>query len=496
MESPKLNRREFLKASGVVALGATITWSVQAQEAAIDPDIHVLSRLSWGIRPQDIDRIKTIGREAYIDEQLSPDSLANPKLEQFLSDNPLLAASEDDIRQTVRNGDYGDTMRLALWSRLYRAIYSERQLEERMVEFWNDHFNVPIPDYLPERMIMDREVIRRHALGSFRELLFATAQNSAMLLYLDNASNDKTSPNENYARELLELHTLGVTGGYSEDDVWAVARAFTGWTLRDGWPGRFYFDDTMHDTDEKMVLGQRMAAGRGIEDGLQVLDLLASHPSTARFISQKLCAYFVSDEPPENLIESTTQAFRDSEGNIATVLRHIFLSNAFMASAGQKLRRPMDYVVAVTRTFGDDLILDNPEFLRKRLELMGHLPYMWHPPNGYPQRAEAWLNTNGLLHRWNLAMHLTRANEDWFEEAQIDFHSLVPPSQSQTVGALIDTAANRLLFRPLSEEDRAQFVFLLSDYGDANQDVDETMRRDFLPAVVGLLLASPYFQWT
>lgn len=364
-----------------------------------------------------------------------------------------------------------------------------------MVEFWTDHFNVPIGDLIPEKIVEDREVIRKHAFGPFRDLLFASAQSPAMLLYLNNASSHKDHPNENYARELLELHTLGVDGGYSEEDVTNVARAFTGWTLRDGWPGRFFFNGTTHDEGEKVVLGQAMGSGRGIEDGLQVLDLLATHPATATYISLKLCRHFVSDKPPADLVESTTRVFIASEGDVRRLLRHILTSQAFMNAAGEKFRRPMDFVVAAVRTLQPALTIEDPQVFLNRLEPMGHLPYRWHPPDGYPDVASAWINTNGMLHRWNFAMLLARAASGNVKGASLDLEQLIPSAPDETVGDLIDRSSRRILGGTVQGEDRESPVFFLSDYGDEHQSVDQSLRAERLPSLIGLLLASPYFQW-
>ena len=497
-----LTRRDFLKLSGAAlgsaSLGATglstLQWSrAQPQVALQDPALHLLRRTSFGQSPVSRARFSELGPEAFLAEQLEPSALKDEAADAFLQKHPALNADEMTMRRANKDGALVGP---ALQLRLLRALYSERQLFERTVDVWNDHFNVPIRGYVPERILMDREVVRPHAFGRFRDLLHATARSSAVLRYLDNASSDKANPNENYARELLELHTLGVTGPYTEDDVQDVARAFTGWTLNDSWPGRFYFDADKHDTNEKTVLGVTMSAGRGIEDGLQVLDLLAHHPATARFVSWRFARHFVSDEVPEDLLESSTQTFLETQGDIRALLRHIFTSEAFAASAGQKFRRPFEYTAALLRSFGPALELRNPELLNRWLKSMGQQPYHWLPPSGYPDVADAWLNSNGLLNRWNLALFLPRVYREGVKGAHLDLASLLPSPEGDTVASLIDRAADQFLATPLTDEDRAELVYLVSDYADPAQPVTEALRRERLPSLLGLLLASPYMQWT
>jgi uncharacterized protein (DUF1800 family) len=435
-----------------------------------------------------------MGIPAYIEWQLAPENIDDPLVNQFLEQNSILLAEEKEMRRAA-DEDYNNLNQPALWGRLQRAIYSERQLYEKVVEFWTDHFNVPIPDLLVEKVMDDREVVRKHALGTFRELLFASAKSPAMLIYLDNYNSHRDHPNENYARELMELHTLGVDGGYSEQDVKEVARCFTGWTLRDNWQDRFFFDRNMHDDGEKTVLGHRIPSGRGIEDGLQVLDILATHPSTAKFVSYKLCRHFVSDKPDDSLVQAVTQTFTDTGGDIKAMLRYIFTSETFMASQRQKFRRPMEAVVAMVRSLTPGIQVNDYWALMYWLELLGHRPYHWFPPNGYPDVTGAWLNSNGLLHRWNAAMILPYTSQGWTDCAiTLDINAVIPPAS--TVSELIKVTSQRLLGFEMSAEDQERLVYFVSDYGDMNQPIDEALRNDRLPTLMGLVLASPYFQWS
>ncbi len=487
----ELSRRSFLNIPNLAAFAGFPRPDVAAQE--IDPALHVLNRVTWGANAHDRAAIAEMGIAGYIDWQLNPDAIPDPRIDTFLAEHSVLTADVATIAAQAAL-DYGNVLFPALWGRIYRAAYSERQLYERVVEFWTDHFNIPIPDLLTEKVVDDRDVIRRHALGKFRDLLFASAQSPAMLRYLDNAVSDAEHPNENYARELLELHTLGVDGGYTEQDVREVARALTGWTVDNRYPAAFTFNSDMHDAAEKTILGHVFPAGRGIEDGLQLLDLLARHPSTARFISSKLCVRFVSDTPPASLIDSAAQVFTNTEGDIRQVLRHILTSAEFMAAAGQKFRRPIDFLAAALRTMSDSLTIVAPQDFMWVLEPMGQMPYFWFPPDGYPDTAEAWMSTGGLLQRWNLALNLPFAVYDWWHDtAVLDIEVLLP--RTNTVGELVDLAIDRILHRAISPADRDRLIDFTSYGGGAETPADYRLRMDRAATLVGLLLASPYFQW-
>jgi uncharacterized protein (DUF1800 family) len=453
--------------------------------------VHLVNRLTYGARPVDLERVRTLGEAGYLEWQLAPESIPDADVDAFLGRHPVLLADVAGIRRAL-DDDYGDVVKQVLWAKLYRAVASERQLYEKMVEFWTDHFNVPGPDRVPEKLLDDREVARAHALGRFRDLLLASARSPAMLQYLNNASSHRDHPNQNYARELLELHTLGVDGGYTERDVAEVARCFTGWTLQQGWRGDMVFDRRMHDEGEKVVLGHRIAAGRGIEDGLQVLDILATHPSTARFVATKLCRRFVADDPPADVVAAVAAAFRASDGDLRATLRVLFTSDGFRAARGRKLRRPFDAIAAMLRALSPSVEVHDYWAVNHVLELLGHVPYGWFPPDGYPEAAAAWLNANGLLHRWNAAMVLAHAHHGWTDGAiTLDLDAVVPAAA--TAGALVDATWQRLLGDPI---DPATRTTLLAAIGarSAAERLTPDARRDRLAPLVGLVLASPDFQ--
>ena len=283
---------------------------------------------------------------------------------------------------------------------LLRAAYSERQLYELMVDFWTNHFNIYIGKDSDKWMktVDDREVIRANALGKFRDMLTASAKSPAMLEYLDNRVSVKGKPNENYAREIMELHTLGVDGGYTYADIQNVARAFTGWTLlpprRPGdTAGEYLFNARQHDTDEKTVLGVTIPKGGNESDGLKVIEILANHPSTAKFVSKKLVRRFVSDNPPDALVQSVAATYQKTDGDIRQMMGVILHSDEFKNSYGQKVRRPLEFVAASMRALDVKVDAKNSEILRGVMVLLGQPLFQWATPDGYPDYAGAWINT-------------------------------------------------------------------------------------------------------
>jgi uncharacterized protein (DUF1800 family) len=303
-------------------------------------------------------------------------------------------------------------------AKLLRAIYSNRQLEEVLTDFWFNHFNVFL-DKGADRFYVteyEREAIRPHVLGKFRELLEATAKSPAMLFYLDNwqsAGGDVRAPrrarglNENYGRELLELHTLGVDGGYTQKDVTEVARCFTGWTInRPQQGGSFLFAPRLHDRGEKVVLGAAIPAGGGIEDGERVLDLLARHPSTAKFISTKLAQRFVADEPPGQLVERMAKTFRQTDGDLRAVMKTMLDSKEFWSEGAyrSKLKSPFETVASAARAANAEVEFAFP--LANQVAQMGQPLYRKQEPTGYSNSSKEWLNSAGLLARMNFAVQL------------------------------------------------------------------------------------------
>ena len=442
---------------------------------------HVLNRLAFGARPGQADDVMRVGVDRWIDLQLHPERLADTRADAALATYGTL-----DKNAAALRGEFprpGVLKRLAagsttasdsqafrrqalegrrfigelLSARLARAVVSERQLNEVMTDFWLNHFSVFVGKNAQMRYFLptyERETIRPHVLGSFRQLLGAVAHSPAMLIYLDNATSvaDSTQRtladrrvadrrvqraravvagntrrpdarldsaglerllarrprglNENYARELLELHTLGVDGGYTQRDVIEVARALTGWTVRPGvgGAGGFVFSAAGHDAGEKHILGQRFAAGRGVEEGDAVLDLIARHPSTARYIATKLVTRFVSDTPPPELVDRAAEVFRRTDGDIRQVVRAIVTSPAFFSRAAyrSKVKSPFEVVVSAARALGAQA--DTTAYTAALVARLGQPMYGHQAPNGWPETGDAWMNTGAILNRINFGM--------------------------------------------------------------------------------------------
>jgi uncharacterized protein (DUF1800 family) len=310
-------------------------------------------------------------------------------------------------------------------NKLYRAIYSNRQLEEVLVDFWMNHFSV-FDGKGPARALLtsyERDAIRPRVLGHFRDLLLATTRHAAMLFYLDNWQSQvprddlltqlppgvqRPGLNENYGRELLELHTLGVDGGYTQQDVIAVARAFSGWTIYDlNAYAEFQFNPAGHDRKEKIVLGHTLPAGRGEQDGLDVIDILARHPSTAAFVSRKLAQRFVADDPPKTLVNRMADTFTKTDGDLRAVLQTMFASTEFLSEGAwqAKLKSPLEMVVSAVRAVNAEV--DDTFPLAQRVADLGEPLYGKVEPNGYPNTGDAWTNTAGILGRINFGAALT-----------------------------------------------------------------------------------------
>jgi uncharacterized protein (DUF1800 family) len=488
MEDGVISRRELLVAASAL-LGLS---PVRAQRAPDDAAHLLLRRLSYSVRPEELARLRAFGTEQYLAEQLAPEQLDDSVCEARLKPLGLLQLDRHALYR-LQNAQ-ARAERTSIEAFLIRAVYSRRQLLERMVDFWTDHFNVPLNFDSSIDVLLFQRTLRQHALGKFSALLLAVSQSPAMLWYLDNATSSKEAPNQNYARELLELHTLGVDGGYSEADVHEVARAFTGWTVHNRSATGFYFNEAAHDTDEKLVLGHRLPAGRGIEDGLHVLRILVEHPATARFVCSKLCVKFVSDTPPQPLVDELVVAWQASQRDMRAVLRALFLSPHFYHSSAPKFRRPLEFLVASLRATGTELL----EYweLRDLLIALGQPPYGWNPPDGYPLTASAWMNTSGLLARWNAAMRLTHgahSDAEGSRSARSQLHRRV--AAVATVGELVAAVANDVFARQLSASEAAPFIAYAADGAGADEPVTPFLLGRKLASLYGLMLASPAFQW-
>ncbi|HDK37959.1 MAG TPA: DUF1800 domain-containing protein [Thiolapillus brandeum] len=491
-----IQRRSFI--SNAAAMSALLATGISTQTKsrasttrnstlpAPDADTLTLNRTTFGITQALKNKIRKVGRKRWLESQMNWKDLDDTRTEAYLQKNmPTLYMSPQELSNLENKNQAAKQL---VQATVYRAMFSKRQLYEVMVEFWSNHFSIYIRDGRPVSLLKtidDREVIRPHALGNFRELLRASSKSPAMLIYLDNHSNVAGTANENYARELMELHSLGVNGGYTETDVKEVARCFTGWTVgRFGSPqlGKFIFASTKHDQGQKSVLGTIIPANGGMSDGEQVIDLLASHPSTAKYISTKLVRRFVADEPPPSLVDQLTETFIATDGDIKALLWDIFLSNEFLTSADQKLKRPLEFMLSAMRTLDTIPSRQSSNYLRNILFSMGHIPFNWTPPDGFPDAAEYWASSNGLLTRWNYATALTGNR---IPGLKFDYQTLTDNNRDPKT--LVTILANRVLHRPLSNADEMLFVRYLS------RGKPSIQAR--IPGLIGLMLASNYFQY-
>jgi uncharacterized protein (DUF1800 family) len=422
-----------------------------SRSAAIDEAAHVLNRLTFGARPGDYARVAAMGVPRFLEEQLHPETIEDRMCERVIR-HEFDELGEPESRIFRRRGRASDALHQLFPSlqgarvgelyefeekvllndltraTLLRAVLSKRQLTEVMVNFWTDHFNID-PSKGECKWLKaadDRDVIRAHALGNFREMVRASAVSPAMLWYLDGRVNRRKDPadkpNENYARELMELHTLGVHGGYSQDDVMEVARCLTGWTVRDQkrfFKGRVEFHPAEHDDGPKRVLGTAIPAGLGAADLDRVLEIVALHPSTAKYIAWKLCRRFIADDPPAAAVAAVSKAFLDSRGDIRTMLRALFATPEFMAPAvrGAKFKRPLHFVVSALRA--GNAQTDASSQLVDYLLRLGQAPFRYPTPDGYPEEATHWQST--LLWRWNFA---TAVAEERIKGTRIAFADL------------------------------------------------------------------------
>ncbi len=428
-----ITRRRLLQVGGALAAAGSIgcedvpphiaKWIEAPDTPAPPPDSadvdlvsHVVSRLSFGARPRDYAKVRSLHTdmplavERYVTEQLAAETIDDRDVERRLTRFAELRAGAADLYE------YKEEVLLAdlTSATILRARYSERQLHAVMTDFWSDHFNIDSSkgDCRWLKAADDRDVIREHALGSFPALLRASAVSPAMLWYLDGRMNRRSAPgeqpNENYARELLELHTLGVHGGYTQADVMEVARALSGWSVRSRHEvvfglGKVEFLSELHDDGEKRILGRTLPAGGGPRDLDAVIELTAIHPATARHVATKMCRRFIDDDPPEAAIGRVAKTFLATRGDIRNSLHTLFQTPEFLNARRTKLKRPFHFVVSALRA--TDARTNGGAPLHEFLQRMGHAPYQFPTPDGYPDDQESWLGT--LLWRWNFAAALS-----------------------------------------------------------------------------------------
>ena len=585
------------RAAAVLILGLAVLFPASARSAAASPTpaekaAHALNRLGYGPRPGEVARVAELGVENWIRLQLAPESIPDPAAEAAVAGLEKLRLSRADLMEAyfeetraqrlftraraeaeakgepapARPGMGEGEERLVVaqalgelqHAKLVRAVLSERQLQEVLVDFWFNHFNVDARKQQVRAAVVpyEQEVIRPHVFGNFRDLLGATARSAAMLVYLDNWRSSRTyevgpgeqavidrmrrevtgeaaepmmmedgkeaepAPrikrglNENYGRELLELHTLGVDSGYTQKDVQEVARALTGWTIEPR-SGDFVFRRQWHDVGAKKILGTEFASGGGVRDGEKVLDLLAAHPATATRVATKLCQRFVADEPPGALVRRVAEAFTRSRGDLRATYEALFLSPEFFAAEhiGAKTKSPFEFAASALRA-ADAAFVEPPAY-RARIPLraleagatlgrggdrlsalprktvmlhlvdMGQAPFAWGPPTGFPEDSTHWVSAGALVARLNFALALTGGQ---VADARMDVRPLLGEADPDRPDAVVDALSTRVLGRTPGANTRKVLLERAASAADGGTPVPE------IPKLLALLLGSPEFQ--
>ena len=520
---------------------------------------HLLSRLTYGATPGQVDEVARMGLEKWLEQQLKAD-LPEDSLEMQLAPFDALKLSNAQIvatypkngqviRMAVRDGfidkdsvkadrkayrdiirDYMDKkgfkpenelFRQLYCQKILRAAYAQNQLREVMTDFWFNHFNVSVTkndcaQFIP---VYERDVIRPGALGRFGDLLKATAGSPAMLYYLDNFSSsgpaDEMRPmrvarkaqglNENYARELMELHTLGVDGGYTQQDVTQAARVLTGWTVREG---EYFFAPNRHDKGEKVVLGKKFGPDGGEAEGLELLDMLAHHPSTARFICRKIAVRFVNDDPPSTLVDRMAKTFTDKKGDIRQVLLTMVYSPEFWSPQAirEKTKSPFELAIGAVRSLHARIAQPMP--LYNWITRMGEKMYCYQAPTGFPDKGQYWINTGSLLSRMNFGLALATGR---IRGLSFDLAALNNNHEPESAQAALVTYCHLIMperdleptikrLTPMLTDPRLPEKINAADSQQANAAGGETaamvapLSAASLTQVVGVIIGSPEFQ--
>ncbi|GAA4938021.1 DUF1800 domain-containing protein [Actinoplanes utahensis] len=461
-----------------------------------DPIAHLLRRATFGATPESLANARKLGIAGWLDRQLDPARIADPRCDAVLERLPLAGASAATVRATLAKHSYEAFQQLGR-AAIARAAWSERQLFEQAVAFWSNHLHIAAPSsgVWDTRAEYDRVVIRKHALGKFADMLKAAARHPAMLTYLDQRSSSKAHPNENYARELMELHTVGLV--YREADVLAAARLLTGMTV--GKSGGYVYDASRHATGAVDILGFRHAnaASDGEAAALAFLDHLARHRATAERIARKLCVRFVADEAPASLVAELARVYLANDTAIAPVLRALFLSPEFAASVGRKTRTPFEDTVAAVRALGlgpDASGTKSLDALYNNLVSAGNAPFRWSAPNGFPDVAAAWASPSAFLLRCNLHLNLAAG---WYPRQLTRpanlLRSLVPVLPA-TWGALVDALAVRLIGVKLPAAHTAAVLSVAGKVPTSPLTAKDKALAGAAPYLVALVLDSPSFQ--
>lgn len=371
-------------------------------EAWGSSELRLARHITNGLTPEEAFLARTKGFKGYLEYHLNPAAIDDVAVEAFVATTyPQLPMQGTELYLL----DSGMLQRQLQEATVFRAAFSKRQLYERMVEFWSDHFNIAIQEVNYLKMLDDREVIRKYALGNFPDMLRASAHSAAMLVYLNNNTSRFPKVNENYARELMELHTLGVDGGYTQTDVSEVARCLSGWTIKGR--GDFNFDSTGHDFGAKSFLGNTIPAAPGtgaaaVAEGDKVLNVLAAHPNTAKYIAKKMIMWLLRYDPPQDLIDQVAAAYLSSGGNIPAMIR-VILTPTNIVAAPSKHKRPFHFVASALRGL-NPTVKGIAAIAGTRLALLGHQSFFWATPDGYPDKVQFW---SGLvMQRWGFGDYL------------------------------------------------------------------------------------------
>lgn len=488
--TPKKVSRRSLFSGGGAALAAF--WGTASQAVArsgppevaadVDPGsllAKLVRRTTLGISQTELNRAVSLGYSGFLEYHLNHLAINDAAVDAVLNDLDTLTMQPYQLFP-LQAGQVVTELMQALF---VRAVFSNRQLFERMVEFWTDHFNIDITNELDQfyKTVDDREVVRTHALNTFPAILSASAHSPAMLYYLNNDLSVAGNPNENYARELMELHTMGVDGGYTQTDVVEVARCFTGWTIygRGGTgmlAGTFRYNNAIHDNAQKIVLGNIIPAGGGMQDAITVLNILTNHPSTAQFISRKLCVRLLAEDPPQSIVNTVAATYTATGGDIKAMIRAALAPN-ILADAALKYKRPFHIMTSALRTL--PCTIASAAGLRNQLNAAGHQPFYWGPPDGYPDTFAHWSGL--ILPRWNFGSSVMQGA---VSGVTVDYATFF--SGLTTADQMADKIKQAMFLGEMPTYDRNR----IRDYLLPNTP-STTRQRD----AIALAIASPSFQW-
>jgi uncharacterized protein (DUF1800 family) len=556
--------------------------------------MHAMNRLGYGPRPGDVERIRKMGLEKWIDQQLHPESIDDSALDQRMQRYPTLNLSAKKLieeypqpgqvikKEGITKEEYEQQMKVKQrdaesqvivtgnenldkaqqqlaklqgpgrivaelsMAKVDRAVYSNRQLQAVMEDFWFNHFNV-FANKAEDKWLLTsyvRDTIRPHTMGKFEDLLLATAKSPAMLIYLDNsqsadpiavrrmeaekemrraryggafaggvaptpgtfpgpatsspgtgaaapAKKQERGLNENYGREVMELHTVGVDGGYTQQDVIQMAECLTGWTVHE--PRKdpeFFFDDRIHAQGKKVVMGRAFSYG-GEKDGEEALKMLANHPNTAKFISTELARHFVSDNPPAALVQRMSIEYSATQGDIRSVLKAMIYSPEFWSKETYraKVKTPYELVASTARALNAEVTITLP--MAQWVGRMGEPLFLCQPPNGYSDKAETWVNTGALLNRLNFALSLAG---DKVAGATVDLKSVLGDAALRDPNAALSQSIDAFLGDQIGEQTRATLAARLNDPQILQASLDDPVKQVNQGLIAGLVLGAPEFQ--